>query len=104
MVDDGTAVYLFNANIPEYLEANRFNHEPRRPRKMLLHKRQVNKLLGAIRRKGMTVVPLQLYFNAKGRIKLEIALAKGKKIVDKRETIKERDWQRDKSRILKNDG
>jgi SsrA-binding protein len=104
MVGDGTSLYLFNANIPEYLEANQFNHEPRRPRKILLHKRQVNKLLGAIRRKGMTVVPLQLYFNARGRAKLEIALAQGKKTVDKRETIKERDWQRDKSRILKNNG
>ncbi len=95
-------IYLFNANIPEYLEANRFNHEPRRPRKLLLHKRQVQKLLGAIRRKGMTIVPLQLYFNAKGRAKVEIGLARGKKTVDKRETIKQRDWERDKARILKN--
>lgn len=101
---DPTSIYLFNANIPEYLEANRFNHEPKRPRKILLHKRQINKLLGAIRKKGLTIVPLQLYFNARGRAKLEIALAQGKKTVDKRETIKERDWQRDKARILKNNG
>ena len=99
--EQGGAIFLFNANIPEYLEANRFNHEPKRPRKLLLHKRQVNKLLGAIRRKGMTLVPMQLYFNAKGRAKVEIGLARGKKTVDKRETIKERDWQRDKARILK---
>lgn len=103
MLTEGAGeVYLFNANIPEYLEANRFNHEPRRPRKLLLHKRQVQKLLGAIRRKGMTIVPIQLYFNAKGRAKIEIGLARGKKTVDKRETIKQRDWQRDKARILKN--
>ena len=99
--EQGGAIFLFNANIPEYLEANRFNHEPKRPRKLLLHKRQISKLLGAIRRKGMTLVPMQLYFNAKGRAKVEIGLARGKKTVDKRETIKERDWQRDKARILK---
>jgi len=99
--EQGGAIFLFNANIPEYLEANRFNHEPKRPRKLLLHKRQVSKLLGAIRRKGMTLVPMQLYFNAKGRAKVEIGLARGKKTVDKRETIKARDWQRDKARILK---
>lgn len=104
MQGDATSIYLFNANIPEYLEANRFNHEPKRPRKILLRKKQVNKLLGAIRKKGLTIVPLQLYFNARGRAKLEIALAQGKKTVDKRETIKERDWQRDKARILKNNG
>ncbi|RZI47054.1 SsrA-binding protein SmpB [Candidatus Finniella inopinata] len=101
--ETGGGIFLFNANIPEYLEANRFNHEPKRPRKLLLHKRQINKFLGAIRRKGMTLVPMQVYFNAKGRIKVEIGLAKGKKTVDKRETIKERDWQRDKARILKGD-
>ena len=99
--EGGGTIFLFNANIPEYLEANRFNHEPKRPRKLLLHKRQISKLLGAIRRKGMTIVPMQLYFNAKGRAKVEIGLARGKKTVDKRETIKERDWQRDKARILK---
>lgn len=95
-------LYLFNANIPEYKQAGPFNHEPKRPRKLLLRKRELNKFLGAIRKKGLTIVPLVMYFNHKGIVKLEIALAKGKKTVDKRETIKERDWQRDKSRLLKN--
>lgn len=95
-------VYLFNANILEYPHAKHFNHEPKRPRKLLLRKREVNKLLGAIRKKGLTLVPLVMYFNHKGRIKLEIALGRGKKTVDKRETIKERDWNRDKNRLLKN--
>ncbi|MCX7338608.1 MAG: SsrA-binding protein SmpB [Alphaproteobacteria bacterium] len=94
-------LYLFNANISEYPQANKFNHEPKRPRKLLLHKRQLNKYLGAVRRKGMTIVPLSLYFNARGMAKVEIALAKGKNTVDKRQTIKERDWARDKARILK---
>lgn len=97
-------IFLFNANIPEYLEANRFNHEPKRPRKLLMKKRQVNKFLGAIRRKGMTLVPLKLYFNAKGRAKLELGLGRGKKTVDKRNTIKERDWQRDKARVMRSRG
>lgn len=97
-------IFLFNANIPEYLEANRFNHEPKRPRKLLMKKRQLNKFLGAIRRKGMTLVPLKLYFNAKGRVKLELGLGRGKKTVDKRNTIKERDWERDKARLMRNRG
>ncbi|MCE3231730.1 MAG: SsrA-binding protein [Alphaproteobacteria bacterium] len=86
-------IFLFNANIPEYLQANRFNHEPKRPRKLLMKKRQLNKFLGAIRRKGMTLIPLKLYFNAKGRAKLELGLGRGKRTVDKRNTIKDRDWQ-----------
>jgi len=94
-------IFLFNANIPEYLEANRFNHEPKRPRKLLMRKRQLSKFLTAIQRKGMTLVPLKLYFNAKGRAKLELALGRGKKTVDKRHTIKERDWQRDKARVMR---
>ena len=94
-------IFLFNANIPEYLQANRFNHEPKRPRKLLMRKRQMNKFLTAIQRKGMTLVPLKLFFNAKGRAKLELGLGKGKKTVDKRNTIKERDWQRDKARIMR---
>lgn len=94
-------IFLFNANIPVYEQANQFNHEPKRPRKLLLHKRQVNKLIGAIQRKGMTLVALSVYFNDKGRAKVQIGLAKGKNVVDKRETIKERDWNREKSRILK---
>ncbi|MDP1839814.1 MAG: SsrA-binding protein SmpB [Reyranella sp.] len=92
--------WLVNATIPEYASGNRFNHEPRRPRKLLLHRSQVNKLIGAIQRQGRTVVPLQVYFNEKGRAKLEIALALGKKAHDKRATIKERDWQRQRSRLL----
>ena len=92
--------FLVNATIPEYAAGNRFNHEPRRPRKLLLHRSQVNKLIGAIQREGRTVVPLQVYFNEKGRAKLEIALAMGKKAHDKRASIKERDWQRERSRIL----
>lgn len=97
-------IFLFNANIPEYLQANRFNHEPKRPRKLLMKKRQVDKFLGAIRRKGMTLVPLKLYFNKKGRAKLELGLGRGKKTVDKRNTIKERDWQRDKARLMREKG
>ncbi|ACI92957.1 SsrA-binding protein [Afipia carboxidovorans OM5] len=94
-------IWLVNANIPEYLQANRFNHEPRRPRKLLLHKRQINKLIGAIEREGMTLIPLKMYFNEQGRLKLELALAKGKKLHDKRETEKKRDWSREKSRLLR---
>ena len=92
--------WLVNATIPEYSSGNRNNHEPRRPRKLLLHRSQVNKLIGAIQRQGRTVVQLQVYFNEKGRAKLEIALALGKKAHDKRATIKERDWQRQRSRLL----
>ncbi|MDP2372198.1 SsrA-binding protein SmpB [Reyranella sp.] len=92
--------WLVNATIPEYSAGNRNNHEPRRPRKLLLHRSQVNKLIGAIQRQGRTVVPLMVYFNEKGRAKLEIALALGKKAHDKRATIKERDWQRQRSRLL----
>ena len=97
-------MWLINANIPEYLQANRFNHDPRRPRKLLLHKRQVNRLAGAVQREGMTIVPLRLYFNDRGRAKLEIALAQGKKLHDKRETEKARDWQREKGRLLRDKG
>lgn len=97
-------IFLFNANIPEYLEANRFNHEPKRPRKLLMKKRQLNKFLTAIRRKGMTLVPLKVYFNAKGRVKVELGLGRGKRTVDKRSTIKDRDWQRDKARLMRNKG
>ena len=94
-------IWLVNANIPEYLQANRFNHEPRRPRKLLLHKRQINKLIGAVEREGMTLIPLKLYFNEQGRAKLELALAKGKKLHDKRETEKKRDWGREKGRLMR---
>ena len=94
-------IWLVNANIPEYLQANRFNHEPKRRRKLLLHKKQIGRLIGAIEREGMTLIPLKLYFNEKGRAKLELALAKGKKLHDKRETEKERDWNREKGRLLR---
>jgi SsrA-binding protein len=97
----GNELWLVNANIPEYLQANRNNHEPRRARKLLLHRRQINKLIGAIEREGMTVVPLKLYFNKRGRAKMEIALARGKKLHDKRATIKKRDWSREKGRLLR---
>ena len=102
-VRDGEA-WLINANIPEYTHGNRLNHEPKRPRKLLLHEREIEKLLGAVERKGMTLVPLSMYFNGQGRAKVELALAKGKKTHDKRETIKERDWKRDQQRILKAHG
>lgn len=97
-------MWLYNAFIPEYLEANRFNHETRRPRKLLLHKRQISKLAHAVEREGMTVVPLKIYFNEQGRAKVEIALAKGRKTHDKREAVKERDWSRDKARLMRDRG
>ena len=97
-------IWLINSNITEYLQAGRFNHTPKRARKLLLHKRQINKLIGAVEREGMTVVPLKLYFNEKGRAKIEIALARGKKLHDKRETEKKRDWQREKGRLLRQKG
>jgi len=92
------------ANIPEYLQANRFNHEPRRRRKLLMSRREISKLSQAIARDGMTVVPLKLYFNERGMAKIELALAKGKKNHDKRETEKRRDWNREKSRLLRDRG
>lgn len=100
----GNEIFLVNAYIPEYLQANRFNHETRRPRKLLLHRRQIAKLANAVTRQGMTVVPLKLYFNDKGRAKVELALAKGKKLHDKRETEKARDWNREKGRLLRDKG
>jgi len=99
-VRDGQ-VWLINSNIPEYSHGNRLNHEPKRPRKLLLHEREINKLLGAVERRGMTLVPLSVYFNSTGRAKVELALAKGKQAHDKRASIKERDWKRDKARIMK---
>ncbi|WP_066795602.1 SsrA-binding protein SmpB [Sphingomonas soli] len=98
------AVWLVNANIPEFSHGNRFNHEPKRPRKLLLHEREINKLHGAVARQGMTLVPLSIYFNGKGRAKVELALAKGKKTHDKRETAKEQDWKREQGRILRDRG
>jgi SsrA-binding protein len=100
VTEQGGEAWLVNANIPLYAAGNRYNHEPKRPRKLLLHKAQINKLIGAIQREGRTVVPLQVYFNGQGRAKIEIALAKGKQAHDKRQTIKDRDWQRQRSRLL----
>jgi SsrA-binding protein len=100
----GGELWLVNSNITEYLQAGRFNHAPKRPRKLLMHKRQISKLIGAVEREGMTLVPLKLYFNEKGRAKVELALAKGKKLHDKRETEKKRDWDREKGRLLRAKG
>ena len=100
VTETGGEAWLVNANIPLYASGNRYNHEPKRPRKLLMHRAQINKLIGAIQREGRTVVPLQVYFNERGRAKIEIALAKGKQAHDKRQTIKDRDWQRQRSRLL----
>jgi SsrA-binding protein len=100
----GDELFLFNAYIPEYLQANRFNHETRRPRRLLLHKRQIDKLLGATQREGFTVVPLKIYFNEKGRAKVELGLGRGKKLHDKRESEKKKDWERERGRLMREKG
>ena len=100
----GGEIWLVNANIPEYLQGGRFNHPPKRKRKLLLHRRQINKLAGAVEREGMTLIPLKLYFNEKGRAKIELALARGKKLHDKRETEKKRSWERERGRLLRAKG
>jgi len=97
-------LWLVNSYIPEYTQASRFNHEPKRPRKLLVHKREATRLAAAIQREGMTLIPLKLYFNAKGKCKIEIGVAKGKKLHDKRATEKDRDWQRDKARLIRAKG
>jgi len=102
-VSDG-AVWLINSNVPEFSHGNRFNHSPRRPRKLLLHEREINKLHGAVAREGMTLVPLSVYFNSQGRAKVELALARGRKAHDKREAIKERDWKREAGRLMRQRG
>lgn len=102
--DENGEIVLINSHIPEYDQGNRFNHEPRRPRKLLLHKREIAKLLQAVQRDGMTIVPLKLYFNNKGIAKLAIAVARGKKAYDKRQDAKKRDWQRDKARLMRERG
>ena len=94
-------LFLINSHFNEYKQSNQFNHAPRRMRKLLLKRKQIDKLLGAIKQKGITLVPLCLYFNEKGYVKLELGIAEGKKQHDKRATIKEREWQRDKARALK---
>ncbi len=102
--DQNGEIFLINSYIPEYLQGNRNNHEPRRHRKLLLHKREIAKLLGGVQRDGMTIVPLKLYYNDQGRAKLELALARGKKLHDKRQTEKNRDWEREKGRLLREKG
>lgn len=101
---EGGEIWLINSYLPEYLQGNRFNHEPRRRRKLLLNKREMARLGQAVDREGMTMVPLKIYFNDRGRAKLLLAVAKGKKLHDKRESEKERDWNRQKSRLLKDNG
>jgi len=101
---EGREIVLINADIPPYGQANRFNHEPRRPRKLLLSRRQIDRMIASVQREGRTIVPVKLYFNDKGLAKLEIALAKGKKTHDKRETEAARDWQRDKARLMREKG
>jgi len=102
-VKDGV-VRLINATIPEFSHGNRNNHEPKRPRTLLLKARQIEKLFGAVMRQGMTLVPLSIYFNARGRAKVEIALAKGRKSHDKRDYEKEKDWKREQGRLLRQHG
>ena len=98
--EDKGELWLWNLHIPEYGPASRFNHEPKRARKLLLHKKEINRLLGKVQRDGFTLIPLSIYFNDRGRAKCEIGLARGKKAHDKREAIKERDWNREKRRVL----
>jgi SsrA-binding protein len=100
----GNEAWLVNSNVPEFSHGNRYNHEPKRPRKLLLHRREVDRLQGAVERKGMTLVPLSVFFNSRGRAKVELALAKGKNDADKRATIKERDWKREQARIMRDHG
>ncbi|MCH8238756.1 MAG: SsrA-binding protein SmpB [Proteobacteria bacterium] len=102
--DENGELFLLNAYIPEYAEAGRFNHSPRRARKLLLHRKQIHKLMIAIQREGMTIVPLRLYFNDRGIAKLELALAKGRKLHDKRQAERKRDWERQKARLMRDRG
>jgi SsrA-binding protein len=102
--DEGGELYLLNVHIAEYSQAGRTNHEPTRPRKLLLHRKEIGKLAGAIQREGMTVVPLKLYFNQRGIAKVLLGLAKGKKLHDKRDTEKRRDWDRQKGRLMREKG
>ncbi len=100
----GGELYLLNCNIPEYREANRFNHDPKRPRKLLLHGKEIDKLANGVQREGLTIIPLKMFFNPRGRAKVDIALAKGNKLHDKREAIKERTWDRERARIMREKG
>ena len=102
--DQGGELFLINAYIPQYEQAGPQNHEPRRPRKLLAHRRQIGRLAGAVQRQGMTLVPLKLYFNDRGMAKLELGIAKGKRAYEKRDATKKRDWERDKARIMRAKG
>jgi SsrA-binding protein len=99
--EQGGELFLVNANIPEYKASAHFNHEPRRPRKLLLHRKQMNRLMGAVKREGVTIVPLALYFNERGRAKVELGLATGKRKSDKRQAERDRDWQRSRARLMR---
>jgi SsrA-binding protein len=101
---EGEAIVLINADIPPFKHGNRFNHEPRRPRKLLLHKKEIGKLMGAVQREGQTLIPLKLYFNERGLAKLQLGVAKGKKLHDKRQATADRDWARDKARLMRDKG
>jgi SsrA-binding protein len=101
---EGDEIVLINADIPPYAGGNRFNHEPRRPRKLLLHRKQIDKLAAAVQREGLTLIPTKLYWNDKGLAKLEIGVAKGKKLHDKRATEQARDWKREQGRIMRDRG
>ena len=101
---EGREIVLINAYIPEYGPANRFNHEPRRLRKLLLHRRQIDRLLASVQREGRTIIPTRLYWDDKGRAKLELAVGKGKKLHDKRATEADRDWKRDQGRLMREKG
>ena len=102
--DEGGELFLLNAHIPEYAQASRFNHAPRRPRKLLLNRKEIHRLMVGIQREGMTIVPLKLYFNGRGIAKLEIALAQGRKLHDKRQVERKRDWDRQKARLMREKG
>jgi SsrA-binding protein len=99
--EQGGELFLVNANIPEYPASAHFNHPPRRPRKLLLHRKEMNRLMGAIRREGITIVPLSIYFNERGRAKVELGVAKGKRKEDRRAAERDRDWQRSRARIMR---
>ncbi len=101
---EGDELFLINAYIPEYQQASRDNHEPRQMRKLLLHRREMDRLSAAVDREGMTLIPLRLYFNERGIAKLELALGRGKKLHDKRETERKRDWDRQKARLMREKG
>jgi SsrA-binding protein len=101
---EGRQLALINAHIPEYGPANRFNHEPRRQRRLLMHRKEIDKLIGAAQREGRTLVPTKLYFNDRGMVKLEVALARGKKAHDKRAAESERDWKREQGRLMRDRG